>query len=532
MPKKKNTPARYAFIGLIVAGLGCLGLGVVALLQGTIALRLFTPPSANTIPQALAISAGVIVVGLAAYSILNPESVRRFISGRQARYGSNALVMSLAFILILIIVNVLVYQNPKTWDLTEGKSHTLAPQSIQALNTLPEKVTAIAFFSPQTPSDTARQLLTDFQGSSKGKFDFRFVDPTTDPLQARQYGITRDGQIVLTMGKATETASSADESSITEALARLINPQARTVYFMTGHGEPDVAGTGTIALTRASQTLTSKNYTVKTLNLAAENKVPDDAKTIIIVGPQNPLLDSEVALLKAYLDKGGALVIMEDPTPLTKIGSNPDPLANYLQSDWGVTLDNDMVIDQTTSQPLSAISASYSKSAPITQNMTTVTIMPEARSLEISKTLPNGVTAEPLILTAQNSWGETDLAALQANQKASFDATTDIPGPLILGVAANNALGGGRVVVFGNSAFVTDKGFDYYANGDIFANSVDWAAQQTNLINITPRTPPTRVFNPPTQALMIAVVLGAVILIPGLTVAAGISSWLARRRQG
>ena len=323
MPKKKNTPARYAFIGLIVAGLGCLGLGVVALLQGTIALRLFTPPSANTIPQALAISAGVIVVGLAAYSILNPESVRRFISGRQARYGSNALVMSLAFILILIIVNVLVYQNPKTWDLTEGKSHTLAPQSIQALNTLPEKVTAIAFFSPQTPSDTARQLLTDFQGSSKGKFDFRFVDPTTDPLQARQYGITRDGQIVLTMGKATETASSADESSITEALARLINPQARTVYFMTGHGEPDVAGTGTIALTRASQTLTSKNYTVKTLNLAAENKVPDDAKTIIIVGPQNPLLDSEVALLKAYLDKGGALVIMEDPTPLTKIGWMP-----------------------------------------------------------------------------------------------------------------------------------------------------------------------------------------------------------------
>ena len=229
MPKKKHSAARFAFIGLIIAGLGCLGTALFALVQGTAKLGLYTPANASTLPQWTAISAGVLVLGLAVYSILNPDSVRRFISGRQARYGSNALVMSIAFVGILVVVNVLVYQNPKTWDWTEGKQHTLAPQSIQALNTLPAKVTAIAFFSTQTSSETPRQLLTDFQSNSKGKFDFRFVDPNSDPLLARQYGVTGDGQIVLTMGKASETTSGADETSITEALVRLISPESRTV---------------------------------------------------------------------------------------------------------------------------------------------------------------------------------------------------------------------------------------------------------------------------------------------------------------
>jgi hypothetical protein len=63
-------------------------------------------------------------------------------------------------------------------------------------------------------------------------------------------------------------------------------------------------------------------------------------------------------------------------------------------------------------------------------------------------------------------------------------------------------------------------------------NSLDWAAQQSNLINITPRTPVARVFNAPTQLQFIAILLGSVILVPGLIVAAGISNWLARRRRG
>lgn len=151
MTKHKNSPARFAFIGLIIAGLGCIATGLLVLVQGAVALKLFTPAKTKSIPEGIAISAGVLVLGLAIYGILNPDGVRRFFTGRQVHYGSNTLVMSLAFVGILVVINLLVYQNPKSWDFTEDKQHTLAPQTIQALSSLPNKVTAIGFFTINTP---------------------------------------------------------------------------------------------------------------------------------------------------------------------------------------------------------------------------------------------------------------------------------------------------------------------------------------------------------------------------------------------
>ncbi len=542
MPKRKNTTARYAFIGLILALVGCIATGFLAVILGAVAIGIYLPAKPESIPVWLSISASAIIVGLALYGLLNPTGVRRFFTGRQARYGSNALIMSLAFVGILILVNVLVNtlasQNPNLrWDTTQDKQNTLAPETIQALATLPDKVTAIAFYSSQTPTDTAKQLLANFKSNSKGKFDFRFVDPNADPVLANQYGVTGDAKIVLTMGKSAETAAFADETELDRALIRLISPQQRTVYFLTGHGEPDINGADSSALSRARQTLESKNYTVKSLNLASEHKIPEDAKAIVVAGPKSPLLDQEVALLRSYANNGGSLVVMEDPVPFTDIGTQTDPLADYLKSDWGISLDNDVIVDTFSSNFFQAIAAAYDRTHPITQHISTYTIMPQARSLTLSQAAPKGVTLTGLMFTAPPSqqsvsWGETDFSSLQGTNSPSFDQAADIVGPLTLAASGENSNTHGRIVVFGNSIFATDKGFDAYANGDIFINSMDWAAQEENLLQITPHQPISRTFNPPPQLQFIMILLTSVIVIPGLVVVFGISTWVARRRKG
>jgi len=58
------------------------------------------------------------------------------------------------------------------------------------------------------------------------------------------------------------------------------------------------------------ETLENKNYTVKTLNLLADNRIPDDAKAVIIAGPMQPLSPAEVGLLNKYAQQGGALIII------------------------------------------------------------------------------------------------------------------------------------------------------------------------------------------------------------------------------
>jgi len=53
----------------------------------------------------LQISLGLIVVGLALFALLDPERVRQLLTGRQARYGSNAFVLSLAFVGIVVVLH-------------------------------------------------------------------------------------------------------------------------------------------------------------------------------------------------------------------------------------------------------------------------------------------------------------------------------------------------------------------------------------------------------------------------------------------
>lgn len=529
--KNKNSAAQYAFIGLIIASLACLSTGLLGVTKGLVAMQMFTPQNPDTLTRALQISAALIIVGLAAYAIMTPNTIRRFLSGRQARYGSNSLIMITAFVGIVFVTNYLVYQNPKSWDLTEDKSHTLAPETLQALATLPEKVTATAFYSVTLDSTNAQQILQDFKANSGGNFDFQFIDPDRDPVAARQAGITGDGKIMLTMGERKEIASSVSENELTRTLIRLINPNPRVVYFLEGHGESPIESGSDLSFSVAASTLQSKNYTVNSLNLLVTNSIPEDTLSIIIAGPQKPLSSEEVSLLKKYVDAGGSLFVMENPILLTDFGDASDPLAAYLQKDWGITLQDDIIFDLSSQQPLNAISASYSSAHPITQNLSVnySVILPQARSIGIAETAPEGVQLTPLILTSNNSWGET---VLNNDTTPTYDSEVDFVGPLNMAVAGENLTAKGRVVVFGNSLFAVDGNFDAYGNGNMFINSVDWAAEQEDLLNITPREPVTRSFTPPSSVGLVIILIGSIIVLPGLVVFAGISAWLARRKRG
>ena len=95
MAKKQNKVERYAFIGLIVAGIALIATVLLGLVDGLVALKFASALTIN-LNLWISISAALIVFGLAAYAIMAPNKVARFFTGRQARYGSNALIMSLA----------------------------------------------------------------------------------------------------------------------------------------------------------------------------------------------------------------------------------------------------------------------------------------------------------------------------------------------------------------------------------------------------------------------------------------------------
>ena len=529
---KPTSTRNYSIAALIVALVACIATFFLGVVRGLVAAQVFTVTNVENLQRYLIVSAGFIILGLAAYAILEPERVRRFLTGRQARYGSNAVIMSIAFAGILIIGNVLAFQNPlPLGDLTEDQVNTLAPETLAAIKQLPQKVTAIAFFSQTSNRETATQLLDKIKSNSNGQFDYEFIDPDRDPQTALNAGITGDGKILLQMGELKEIVAFASETEILKGMLRLLNPGTDAIYFTTGHGEQDIEQGSETSLTRAKATLESKNYAVKTLNLLVENAIPEDASVIVIAGPLQPFTQDEVDLLKTYLANGGSLVVMSNPTGLTEFADQDDPIADMLATDWGILLNNDIVIDLNSPQPTTATAAFYD-SHPVTTNMNNlVSFYPFTRSLSATGAV-EGVTVTPLVQTNERSWGETNFEDLQQGGQVGFDEGIETLGPLTLAMAGENATTGGRVVVFGTSLFATDQIFDQYGNGDMFVNSVDWSAEQEDIASITPKTPTARTFTPPNQLQWIAILLGSVLIIPGLVVFAGISAWLTRRRQG
>lgn len=525
----KTDPRRFAFLGLVLSLLALLAFVGFALTRGLTAAGLVTVDP-DIVQNGLLISGLSIILGLAVTAILDPEGTRRFLVGRHAQYGSNSLITFLAFTGILIFANVLAYQNPQSWDLTEDKSNTLAPETIEILASLPQPVTARAYYTARASSEETRKLLDRFVQNSNQKFTYEFIDPELNPISAQADGIERDGTIILFMGEQKEQVTFATEQELDAALLRLMNPETRVIYFLTGHGENSIEQPSDISLTQAVDSLRKKNYTVKPLNLQGEGKIPEDAKVVVVAGPQVPLAESETQALDAWLDNGGSLIVMYEPSPLTRFGETPDPLAGLLAK-WGITLNNDFVIDPNVNPASFAISdaAAYARH-PITERLMGVnSVYPTSRSIAVSETT-GGASLTPLVVTGFNAWGETDFPSIDQNQ-VNFVEGQDNPGPLTLAVAAENATTRARLVVFGDSEFAADALYSR-GNGDIFINAIDWAAEQEDLIDLTPKPAMPRTFTAPGTLGFIGIILTSLCFIPLLVIGGGAWAWFSRRQRG
>jgi ABC-type uncharacterized transport system involved in gliding motility auxiliary subunit len=534
---RKATLRRYASIGLWVSGFALLAGIVLLIIKLFAVMGLYTIANQKIFNWILLGCLALVIIGLAVFSLIDPDRVRQIITGRQARYGSNAAILLIAFLGILIVVNVLAYQYPIQGDWTEDKQNTLAPETLAALKALPGPVQAIAFYTSSSSTTDIQKLLTNIRSKSNGKFSFEFVDPSLNPTLAQEYQITQDASTVLILGTNKEVLTSMTEQDFTNGLVRLMNPGHRAVYFLTGHGEADTQTSSQTSYTLVSTALSAKNYTVQTLNLLEQNKIPTDAKVIIVAGPLQPVSSQETTLLSNYLAHGGALVLLEEPTFFMQGGTSnstiKDPLADYLAATWGITLDNDLVIDPAQNPADMAVADTQNYgSHPITNQLKNrYTFFTDARSLT-NQSVTN-VSATVLVKTTSSAWGLTDFSVLKSgNQQLTFDPSKDLAGPLNLAIAAENSSTNGRVVVIGNADFADDTFYSQYANGDLLINSIDWAAGQENQINLTAKTPISRTFKLVDNLTLLIIGIAFVFLVPLAVVAGGIASWLVRRSRG
>ncbi len=507
-----------------------LGLAVVGALFAAgayVVMRAFEPP--------VRIGLAVALVGLAVFVYLEPDRVRRWLTGREARYGSNALVLSLAFVGILAALNYLVTLYPQRWDLTEDQSNTLAPEVQELLQNLDQPVTAYAFYSANINRDFARETLDKFALASNGKFTYEFVDPIANPGLAQQYGVTRDGTVVLVLGDRHEQVLFLSDEEIANALARLMRPQERVVVFVTGHGEGDIETLGETGYSMLKEELTNRNFTVRTWSLPAEGTLPEDADVVIFAGPVEPLTEKELQAVQDYLSNGGSVIFLFNTS--VEGAAEPDAdLRTYLAENWFVQVDDTVVVDTSSpQQPLIAVGVPTERH-PITQNLAgLVVLFPVARSVRALDGAPATLTVQELVHTTERAWAETDLTAFTTSTpegaQVAYDEGEDLAGPVPLVVVAQDTLTDARLVVVGDADFVRNGFYQAYGNGLLVLDAVDWAAGQENLITITPKPQTQRYLKPLAGYGLAVLALSSICLLPGTVLVVGGVVWFRRRMR-
>lgn len=508
------------------------GVGIALWVAAGILYVLGNQPNERLIALAVL---GVILLAL--YIFARPRRVQEVVTSRGMRYGSNALLVSVAFIGIIGLLNFLGTRYHYRQDLTANKTYTLSPLTVQALKDLKQPVQAIAFYVSLGRSNRqeAEDRLKEY-ASQSAKFTYRFVDPQAEPQIAKEYKVQFDGTIVLERGTRRENVLSFDESSLTNAILKVSQDTQPTIYFSTGHGEHSPNDLGENGYSLMKQAMEAENYKVDLLNLKALTEtLPSDITALIIAGPRQPFEPGEVKYIKDYLDKNGRVFILVDPQVETGLDD--------LLKEWGLLLRNDLVIDPKLGffgQAQVPIISVY-RSHAITQDlMGENAFFPGARSLGTSTA--SGRFASALFATSDASWGETDFNSVK-NQKVQFDANADVKGPLDLAYAVE-ATGGGdqpaRLVVIGNSTFVTNGTLNARitvggqesrirsGNGLLFGNALHWLTGQENLIAIPPK-PSERspIFLTAEQSNF--VFFSSFLLLPAAILIVGVLVWLRRR---
>lgn len=526
----------------------------------------------GALPVGLMIAGGVVLL---LWLLAEWRSLPTFFGKRSTQAGTNAVVATLAVLVILGLVNVLAVRYVNRIDLTENQIFTLAPQTQEVVENLEAPAKVWIFWDGETaPNPIDRELLDNYRRESEN-FSYEYVDPQLRPGLAREFGAQSLGDVYLEVGenrRRVQTISPQErlsERQLTNALLQAGSDRQPTAYFLQGHGErPLEDGQG--GLSESRRLLEGENYRVEPLNLTQAGEIPPDADVVILAGPRRSLLEGEVQALQNYLQGESGLLLLVDP--------DTDPGLTPLLDDWGVNLDNLLVIDPTgealglgLTTPLVQTYGEH----PITEDFAGgISFFPEAQVVELVESQPDIETA-PLLITNE----QTQAVEIPESGEIQLDtAEIDVQGSVVLGVALSRPVedsgdattdeavesptGDGadtpdadeagdditeeetveeetadeaedtpeaRMVVIGNSSFMVNGLVNQQLNGDVLLNSVAWLSQQDDqALSIRPRDVTNRRLVLDTQQWII-IALTAIVILPLIGFGGAIALWLKRR---
>jgi hypothetical protein len=475
--------------------------------------------------------------------------------------GLNVLVQVLLVFFILMAVNYYAFKHFKRWDFSMEHKYELSGQTKQLLESLQKPVKIYAFFSPdpRLPGGDVfpdiEALLKEYQYAAGGKVEVEMIDPYKNLSRARelmaQYKFGNENVVVVDYqghsklvnasdmaqyddsgamtGQAPKLMGFKGEQALTSAILEVSEEKQNKIYMIGGKGGPELAGDD---LTGFKTYMERQNLKLDTVTLMNVDKVPDDAKVLMLVGAKYDLTDRELKLLQDYWDKQGRVFIALDPS-----GTTPK-LAGFLRQE-GIAPQDDRVLRTMAIGPVTGIvrdvAGIFSDSSPITKRLQGVDTMFMGQTQSLGITQAPGVHTESLVTAGEGYWGETKYQDMETTG-VSYDPKEDISAPLTVAASAEKGavpdesvkVDTSRMVVIGNADFLGNEALNE-ANVDFVVAGLNWLLNREDLIGIPPKAEQQFTLNLTDDQLQKIELLVMVIMPVAVAMVGGVV-WAQRRR--
>lgn len=374
------------------------------------------------------------------------------ISGKHIKNGSYSMVMTVIFVAVIVVINLIVGEIPSKYtqiDISESKLYTIGDETKEMLQNLDTDVTIYQIAQSGSEDENISKLLQRYEDESK-HVTVEVKDPVVNPKFVSTYtseDLSSNSLIVVSGERSKvvdynnvyestidyntysyQTTGFDGEGQITSAIAYVTSENLPVLYTLEGHGELELDST-------IQEDIEKANIEIKTLNLLTEGSVPEDADCLWINSPSSDISEDEKDAIIDYLEGGGKAMIFSDYTK-TSMDNFDAVLENY-----GVTRAEGLVFEGDSQH--------YAMQMPYylvpTVNSTDASsdsasagyyvLAPYAQGIQKTEELRDTVTVESILTTSDSAYSKTNMNSTQMEKEDG-----DIDGPFDIGVAITETL--------------------------------------------------------------------------------------------
>ncbi len=463
----------------------------------------------------------IVCVSLAA----NWHEVREWFAEPGGVFAMNTALSIVLLLAVLVAINAVAFLRQAEFDWTQSGRNTLSPETRSMLSGLKQDVTLSQF--GRNPDPAIGDVLSAFARASR-RVSTRFVDAEQAPQEARDYGVLRPGTIVVNAGKKFRKVERTTEAALSTAIVQATSEVEPVICFASGEGEHDLSDQSGAGLSRLAGVLTASNFSVDSIALL-DGDVPSTCAALIIAGVKTDVQPGELARIDRYMARGGPVALLIDPVPTPA-------MAGWLKK-FSVTTGTGVVIEESPAArsvggtPETPLAFAYGDH-PITRGFGVATLYDRAVPLMCED------QSRVLAWSGRQSFERVDLV----RESTGFREGRDRRGPFAIAIAASwrtepdrrqgeppMLSGETRLVVFGDSDFISNSYLGRQGNRDFFVRTVAWLAgqEEARVVSVLDRQNRRTELTERTRLFMYILNLGLLPLIP---LVAGVVQFVRSRR--